>query len=146
MNSLGVSFAVLGAVLAALMAGIGSAKGVGIAGEAAAGVIAEDPGKFGKLLLLQLLPGTQGLYGLLTAVLVLNRIGLLGGNPIELTTAHGLMYLALACRLPLSACFPPLPRGARLPPASAWWLRSPIKTVRQSQWPFWLRHMQCLHC
>lgn len=52
MNSLGVAFAVLGAVLAALMAGIGSAKGVGIAGEAAAGVIAEDPGKFGKLLLL----------------------------------------------------------------------------------------------
>lgn len=89
MNSLGVAFAVLGAVLAALMAGIGSAKGVGIAGEAAAGVIAEDPGKFGKLLLLQLLPGTQGLYGLLTAVLVLNRIGLLGGNPVELTTAHG---------------------------------------------------------
>ena len=58
MNNLGVALAVLGAVLAALLAGIGSAKGVGIAGEAAAGVISEDPGKFGKTLILQLLPRT----------------------------------------------------------------------------------------
>ena len=111
MNSLGVAFAVLGAVLAALMAGIGSAKGVGIAGEAAAGVIAEDPGKFGKLLLLQLLPGTQGLYGLLTAVLVLNRIGLLGGNPIELTTAHGLMYLAACLPIAIVGLFSAIAQG-----------------------------------
>ena len=111
MNSLGVAFAVLGAVLAALMAGIGSAKGVGIAGEAAAGVIAEDPGKFGKLLLLQLLPGTQGLYGLLTAVLVLNRIGLLGGNPVELTTAHGLMYLAACLPIAIVGMFSAIAQG-----------------------------------
>ena len=108
MNSLGVAFAVLGAVLAALMAGIGSAKGVGIAGEAAAGVIAEDPGKFGKLLLL---PGTQGLYGLLTAVLVLNRIGLLGGNPVELTTAHGLMYLAACLPIAIVGLFSAIAQG-----------------------------------
>ena len=108
MNSLGVAFAVLGAVLAALMAGIGSAKGVGIAGEAAAGVIAEDPGKFGKLLLLH---GTQGLYGLLTAVLVLNRIGLLGGNPVELTTAHGLMYLAACLPIAIVGLFSAIAQG-----------------------------------
>lgn len=96
MVSLGLALAILGAVLAAFMAGIGSAKGVGIAGEAAAGVISEDPSKFSKVLILQLLPGTQGLYGLLTAVFVLSQIGVLGGKPIDLTVWQGLMYLA-AC-------------------------------------------------
>ena len=45
-----------GAALASLFAGIGSAKGVGIAGEAAAGVVSEDPNKLGQVLLLQALP------------------------------------------------------------------------------------------
>ena len=57
--------AVLGAALAVGLGGIGSAKGVGIAGEAAAGLIAEDPDKFGQTLILQALPGTQGIYGFL---------------------------------------------------------------------------------
>ena len=65
MGNLGIVFALTGAALAALLAGIGSAIGVGIAGEAAAGVITEDPNKFSKVLVLQLLPGTQGIYGLL---------------------------------------------------------------------------------
>ena len=49
-----------------------------MAGEAAAGVITEDPNKFGKVLLLQLLPGTQGIYGLLVAFLTLSQIGVIG--------------------------------------------------------------------
>lgn len=77
------ALAVLGAALAAIIAGMGSAKGVGIVGEAAAGVVAEDPGKFGKVLILQILPGTQGLYGLLAAIMVLNNIS------AELTLAQG---------------------------------------------------------
>lgn len=96
MSSLGMAFAVIGAVLAALLAGIGSARGVGMVGEAAAGLVSEDPSKFSKALVLQLLPGTQGLYGLLTTVLVLSQLGILGGNPIELTLAEGLMYFG-AC-------------------------------------------------
>jgi len=96
MISLGVALAVAGAIFAAGFAGIGSAVGVGLVGQAAAGVVTEDPGKFSKLLILQLLPGTQGLYGLLTAVLVLNKIGFLGGNLMELTTMQGWAYFA-AC-------------------------------------------------
>ena len=96
MSSLGMSFAVIGAVLAALLAGIGSARGVGMVGEAAAGLVSEDPSKFSKALVLQLLPGTQGLYGLLTTVLVLSQLGILGGAPIDLTLAEGLMYFG-AC-------------------------------------------------
>lgn len=99
MNSFGIVLALLGAALAALMAGIGSAMGVGMAGEAAAGVVTEDPGKFGKVLLLQLLPGTQGIYGLLVAVLTLIQIGILGGSS-EVSLGQGLLYL-VAC-LPMA--------------------------------------------
>jgi V/A-type H+-transporting ATPase subunit K len=94
MNSLGIVFALLGAALAALLAGAGSAKGVGIAGQAAAGVVTEDPSKFAKVLILQLLPGTQGIYGLLIAFVTLSNIGILGGGAADLTIAQGLAYLA----------------------------------------------------
>ena len=90
----GVVYGILGAALSALLAGIGSAIGVGIAGRAAAGVISEDPDKFSKVLILQLLPGTQGIYGLLIAFMALSGMGVLGGNIRELTTAEGLSYLA----------------------------------------------------
>ena len=68
--------------------------GVGIAGQAAAGVLAEDPKKFGKTLILQALPGTQGIYGLLMAFLIFIRIGLLGGSMMELSVSQGLYILA----------------------------------------------------
>ncbi len=86
-------WALLGAAVAAL-AGIGSAIGVGIAGQAAAGVLAEDPKKFGKTLILQALPGTQGIYGLLMAFLIFIRIGLLGGGMMDLDVSQGLYIFA----------------------------------------------------
>ena len=99
MGNLGIVFALTGAALAALLAGIGSAIGVGIAGEAAAGVITEDPNKFSKVLVLQLLPGTQGIYGLLIGFITLTQIGIMGGDPNG-SVAKGLLYLA-AC-LPMA--------------------------------------------
>lgn len=95
MSSLGIAFALLGAALAALLAGIGSAIGVGMAGEAAAGAITEEPGRFGKVLILQLLPGTQGIYGLLIAFITLTQIGIMGGRA-EMSLAKGLLYFC-AC-------------------------------------------------
>ncbi|MEL7623225.1 MAG: V-type ATP synthase subunit K [Clostridiales bacterium] len=92
----GRSLAILGAALAMGLAGTGSAKGVGIAGEAAAGVLTEDPGKFGQTLLLQALPGTQGIYGMIIAFLIILKIGLIGGSPVELTTAQGFQFLFAA--------------------------------------------------
>ena len=86
-------WALLGAAIAAL-AGIGSAMGVGIAGQAASGVVAEDPKKFGKTLILQALPGTQGIYGLLMAFLIFIKVGLLGGGMIDLTLSQGLYIFA----------------------------------------------------
>ena len=90
--------AICGAALAA-MAGIGSVIGVGIVGQAAAGVVTEDPKKFGSTLMLQALPGTQGIYGLLIAFIIMNKIGLIGGNMVQLTTVQG-GYL-LASSLPI---------------------------------------------
>ena len=95
-ENLGIVYALLGAAIAVLMAGAGSAIGVGIAGQAASGVVTEDPSKFAKVLIMQLLPGTQGLYGLLVGFITLSKIGLLGGGAVELTPATGLMVLA-AC-------------------------------------------------
>ena len=94
--SFGVMFAILGGVLAAAFGGVGSAIGVGRVGKAAAGVVTEDPSKFGKVLILQILPGTQGLYGFLIAFLLMNNIGLGSADALNLTTAQGLMYFA-AC-------------------------------------------------
>ena len=96
MANLGMTLAILGAVLSALLTGIGSAFSVGKVGEAANGLVSQDPSTFSKVLILELLPGTQGLYGLLVAVLLLSRLGIIGGAPAALTTVDGLMYF-LAC-------------------------------------------------
>ena len=70
----GYAIALLGAGMAAFLACIGSAKGPGIAGEAAAGLAAEDPGKFGKALIIQVIPGTQGLYGFVIWFLAFGKL------------------------------------------------------------------------
>ena len=90
----GYALGLLGAGLAALLAGIGSAKGTGIAGEAGAGLVSEDPSKFGKAMILQVIPGTQGLYGFVIWFLAFGK--LVPG----MSVAEGLQVLA-AC-LPIA--------------------------------------------
>lgn len=97
MNNFGMVAALAGAAVAATFGGIGSANGVRSGGQAAAGVIAEKPELFGKLLVLQALPGTQGIYGFLTAILIMVRIGVLGGTPLDLTWAQGLSFFFAGC-------------------------------------------------
>ena len=108
LSNLGICFAILGAALAAGFAGAGSAVGVGMAGQAAAGVTTSDPSKFSKVLILQLLPGTQGIYGLLIAFLTLSNAGVLG-QPVELSAVKGLMYLVSCLPMAIagyqSACY-----------------------------------------
>ncbi|MCR5181671.1 MAG: V-type ATP synthase subunit K [Clostridia bacterium] len=89
----GNGLALLGAAIAAC-AGCGSGMGVGIAGQAAAGVVAGDPKKFGRSLILQALPGTQGIYGVVIAFLIMVKTGFLGGAMLDLTVAQGWYYLA----------------------------------------------------
>ncbi len=88
----GLYLAFLGAVLAAGLSGIGSAIGVGKAGQAAAGITAENPDRFSKLLVLQLLPATQGIYGLLIAFMVFVKVDLFG-TLVPITVEQGLIIL-----------------------------------------------------
>lgn len=91
----GQNLALFGAALAVFVAGMGSAKAVGMVGEAAAGMLTEDPSKFGKVLILQALPGTQGIYGLITAFLIVFKIGILG-TPVELSVTQGVYFIMAA--------------------------------------------------
>ncbi|WP_029699107.1 V-type ATP synthase subunit K [Clostridium sp. Ade.TY] len=90
----GFVFAAIGVALAVGLSGIGSAKGVGLVGESAASLMTEQPEKFGKALVLQLLPGTQGLYGFVIGLLVFLKI-----TP-DMSFQSGL-YLLFAC-LPIA--------------------------------------------
>ncbi|WP_208558712.1 V-type ATP synthase subunit K [Marinilactibacillus kalidii] len=73
-DNMGQIFAAVGIVLAVVLSGIGSSRGVGIAGEAAAALTKEQPEKFGRALVLQMLPATQGLYGFVIGLLILLEI------------------------------------------------------------------------
>ncbi len=92
--SIGQILALFGAAIAVVLAGMGSSKGVGLAGETAAGVSTENPEVNSKLLVLQLLPATQGIYGFLVAVIVLINTGVLGGAMVPVTLEQGLAIVA----------------------------------------------------
>ena len=98
----GLAIAIFGAALCAALAGCGSAIGVMAAGKAAAGVTSQKPELFGKLLVLQALPGTQGIYGFLTAILIMVRLGLLGGSPLDISDTVGWQFFFAA--LPMGLC------------------------------------------
>src|SRR4030042_2421498 len=72
--SLGMVMASFGAGLAVILSGIGSAVGIGYPARAAAGVLSEDPSRFGSLFLLVVLPGTQGFYGFVGAFMIIGNI------------------------------------------------------------------------
>ena len=92
----GLCFTILGAALTAGLCCIGSAKGTGMVGEAASGLVSEDPDKSTKCLILQVLPGTQGLYGFVALFIVLGQVGILSGSPVAVTVSQGLAFFA-AC-------------------------------------------------
>lgn len=97
-NNGGLVFALLGAALAVGLAGIGSAQGIGQVGEAASGLMTEEPEKFGKTFILVALPGTQGLYGFVIALLLFTKVGIFGGEAPDLRL--GMLYF-MAC-LPIA--------------------------------------------
>src|SRR4030042_6695837 len=91
----GLVFAIAGAAAVMAISGVGSAIGVGLAGQAAGGIMTEDPEKFGKMIPLIGIPGTQGFYGFLIGFLVLNKLNLLGTD-IKIPNLHqGLEIFAI---------------------------------------------------
>lgn len=98
--TIGFVLAIIGAGLASIIPGIGSSIGVGMASRTAAGVLSEDPDKFGKLFLLVALPGTQGFYGFIAALFIIIKVGILGNPQVNLPLEKGLAILFSA--LPVS--------------------------------------------
>ena len=89
----GPGLTLLGIFLAITFTGIGSARGVAIVGQTGSGLLTEQPDMFGKVLGLQALPMTQGIYGLLTAFFVMLLAGFFDGSFAELTMMDGVYYL-----------------------------------------------------
>ncbi|HUT29032.1 MAG TPA: V-type ATP synthase subunit K [Sedimentisphaerales bacterium] len=97
----GLALALVGAGLAALLAGIGSAIGIGIAGRSATGVLSEKPERYGQMFIMVVLPGTQGFYGFLAAFMVMLKLNFFGGTGVpQISTTIGLQTL-MAC-LPIA--------------------------------------------
>lgn len=96
LQNCGTALAFLGASLAVGLACVGSARGVGMVGRAAAGALSVEPDKFARALILQILPGTQGLYGLVIWFLALIKLGFFSGGLRTLTLSEGASFFA-AC-------------------------------------------------
>ena len=99
---LGFALLLIGAALAAGLAGCGSAVGCGLVGMAASGVVSEDPNKFGRLLLLQALPGTQGIYGLVALFMIVNKYVSWGVAPDAVPIKTGLAIIGAALPIGLA--------------------------------------------
>lgn len=107
---MGMFLTLLGASIAVALPSIGSSKGVGVASEAANGLTALDPSKFGKLLVLQLLAGTQGLYGFIISIMVILKTGILGGSAVD-STQTGALYFAACLAMALGGLFSAIYQG-----------------------------------
>ena len=99
----GLALGLLGAGLAAVLSGIGSAKGTGIAGEAGTGLLCQDPSK--------VIPGTQGLYGLVVWFFAVFRMGLLDGTAFDMTVQEGLRYFVACLPMALGGLFSAIAQG-----------------------------------
>ena len=100
----GLAIGFLGAALACGLCCAGSAKGCGYAGEAGTGLLCEDPSAFGKVMILQVIPGTQGLYGLVVWFFALLQMGVFGGDPTAMTVADGLRVVAACLPMAIGGC------------------------------------------
>ena len=106
----GNNLAILGAALAVLLPGFGSAKAVNSVARATAGLICEEPQKYGKSMLLQALPMTQGIYGMVVAFLIIVFSGIMGGTA-DLSIAEGFYYVFAALPIALGGWYSALRQG-----------------------------------
>ena len=92
----GYAIAMAGIALCVLLCGVGSCIGLFKTGRAAAGVLSEDPKKFGKLMVLVLLPATQGIYGFIIGIIA-------SGNLVaDMGTAAGWAVLGAVMPMAIS--------------------------------------------
>jgi V/A-type H+-transporting ATPase subunit K len=104
----GNPFAIIGAVLAASLAGTGSSIGVSLVQQASCGIIAEQPEKYNKTLVLQLIPASQALYGFVVGFLVLTKIVLADAS---YSLNNGLMVMGGCLAIGISGLFSGIAQG-----------------------------------
>ena len=109
--SYGMVYALLGAGLAAFLAGIGSAFGISIAGRSATGVLSEKPERYGQMFVMVVLPGTQGFYGFLGAFIVMLQMNFFGGGLEEVSVKLGLQVLAACLPVGIAGLFSAIQQG-----------------------------------
>ena len=107
----GTGLAFLGATLAVGLACLGAAKGTGYVGEAGAGLLSEDPSKFSKVLILSVIPGTNGLYGLVIWFVALAQLGVFAGEIPTLTLAQGFTFFAACMPMATAGCVSAIAQG-----------------------------------
>ena len=107
----GLALALFGSGLAVALSCIGSAKGTGCAGEAGTGLLSQDPSKSGKVMVLQLLPGTQGLYGLVVWFFALIRMGMMDGSAADMSVVEGMRYFAACMPMALGGLLSAIAQG-----------------------------------
>lgn len=108
---IGLVYAILGIAIAVVLAGFGSAIGIKISGQAANGVMSENPENFVSLLILTALPGTQGIYGFVDGFMVLLKLGLLGGTVANITPVEGLQILGACIPVGLAGLMSAIQQG-----------------------------------
>ena len=106
----GNNLAILGAALAVVLPGFGSARAVNMVARATAGLICEEPQKYGKSMLLQALPMTQGIYGMVVAFLIIVFSGIMGGTA-DLTVAEGFYYAFASLPIAFGGWYSALKQG-----------------------------------
>lgn len=111
MENMGFAWALLGAALATFLTGIGSAVGLGIAGRSATGVLSEKPERYGSLMLLVVLPSTQGIYGFVIAIFIMLKLNLFGGGVDVVTVENGLELLAASLPVAIAGLFSGIHQG-----------------------------------
>src|SRR5574344_127237 len=126
----GLFIALIGIFLSTALAGAGSAIGVSIAGQAGTGVLSEKPDLFGRVLILQALPGTQGIYGFLVAILIMAKIGMIGGSPIPITVAQGLGLFAASMPIAIGGLLSGIYQGKMAAAAIAMTAKKPTMSAR----------------
>ena len=96
MYTTGYAIAMVGVALCVLLCGVGSCLGLFSTGRAAAGVLSENPKKFGKLMVLVLLPATQGIYGFIIGIIAVRSLA------ADMVVAQGWAFVGAVLPMMLS--------------------------------------------
>ena len=109
----GTNLALLGAAIAVALPCMGSAKGVGIVGEAATGLLSEQPSMFGKAFPMMALPMTQCVYGLVASFMMLLAFGVFSDPDhfLNLTFAQGGYFVMAALPIALAGYLSAIRQG-----------------------------------